>query len=478
MKAFLTIKELREKLVKKELCPQEVVTYYSDRLKRFNPALNCTLEVFEVSRQLPNTNDKRISGIPYLVKDIICQKNHVASAGSKMLANFKASYNATVIDRLDAAGAVSLGRANCDEFAMGASGETSAFGAARNPWDTSRVPGGSSSGSAAAVAAGLVPFALGSETGGSIRNPASFCGLVALYPTYGLHSRFGVIALASSFDQVCPLTKTVYDNALVSSVLSGQDRYDSTTIPLAPADYTRGLDGKLPENLTIGIIKDGMRQGIDPQVADAFEKSCTQLQKLGAKLKAIDLPSLKYANSVYFIISRAEAASNLSRYDGSLFGYRSPLSTSLDAMYFATRKEGFGEEVKTRILTGNYVLSAGHKEAYYNKAQQVRAMIRAEFDNAFKDVDLLTSPTMPILPFKLGEFAGDPVAMYVADKLLIGNNVIGYPALSLPCGYSKENLPMGLQFIGPRLSEHLLYKVAYAFEQSTEHHLKNPAGYT
>ena len=480
MEAFLTIKKLKEKLVKKEVSPAEVVTHYHARLKRFNGKLNCALEVFGE----PHTGSagvgadvgKEMDGIPYLVKDIICQKDHIASAGSKMLANFKASYNATVIDRLAAAGALSLGRANCDEFAMGASGETSAFGPARNPWDLSRVPGGSSSGSAAAVAAGLVPFALGSETGGSIRNPASFCGLVGLYPTYGLHSRYGVIAFDSSFDQVCPITKTVYDNALVTTALSGQDRHDSTTIPMGYTDYTRGLDGKLG-NLTIGIIKDGIGQGIDPQVASAFEKACEQLTKLGAKLKVIDLPSLKYGNSVYFIISRAEAASNMSRYDGTLFGYRSPSSANLEDMYVNTRQEGFGQEVKTRILTGNYVLSSGHKDAYYHKAQQVRGMLRAEFDDAFKNVDLLTSPTMPILPFKLGEFAGDPVAMYVADMLLIGNNVVGLPAISLPCGYSKEGLPMGLQFIGPRLSEEVLYKVAYAFEQSNDYHLRNPAGY-
>jgi aspartyl-tRNA(Asn)/glutamyl-tRNA(Gln) amidotransferase subunit A len=418
-----------------------------------------------------------LAGIPYLVKDIICQKDHITSAGSKMLANYKALYNATVIDRLTSAGAVSLGRANCDEFAMGASGETSAYGPARNPWDIARVPGGSSSGSAAAVAAGLVPFALGSETGGSIRNPASFCGLVGLYPTYGLHSRFGLMAFASSFDQICPLTKTVYDNALVTTALSGQDPHDLTTIPMAKKDYTTELDGKLPERVTIGIIKDGIGQGIDPQVASAFEKACDQLKKLGAKFKVIDLPSLKYGNPVYFIISRAEAASNLSRYDGTLYGHRSTSCKNLEQMYATTRQEGFGQEVKTRILTGNYVLSAGYRDAYYHKAQQVRSMIRADFDTAFKDVDLLTSPTMPILPFKLGEFAGDPVAMYIADKLLIGNNVIGYPAISLPCGYSQEALPMGLQFIGPRLSEALLYKVSYAFEQSTEHHLINPNGY-
>ncbi len=477
MEAFLTIKKLREKLAKKEVSSQEVLTYYCNRLKRYNDKLNCSLEVFEDRQPSHIQADKPMAGVPYLVKDIICQKGHIASAGSKVLANYRAPYNATVIDKLSDAGAISLGRANCDEFAMGASGETSAFGPARNPWDLSRVPGGSSSGSAAAVAAGLVPFALGSETGGSIRNPASFCGLVGLYPTYGLHSRYGVIALASSFDQVCPLTKTVYDNAMVTSILAGQDPRDAMSIPIARKDYTRELDGKLPGNITIGIIKDGIGEAIDSQVAHAFDAACEQLKKLGAKLKVIDLPSLKYGNAVYFIISRAEAASNLSRYDGSLYGRRSSKYTNLEQMYCVTRNEGFGREVKTRILTGNYVLSAGHRDAYYYKAQDVMGMIRAEFDAAFKDVDLLTSPTMPILPFKIGEFAGDPVAMYIADILLISNNVIGYPAISLPCGYSKEGLPMGLQFIGPRLSESLLYKAAYAFEQCNDYHMKNPTGY-
>ncbi|MFA5075171.1 MAG: Asp-tRNA(Asn)/Glu-tRNA(Gln) amidotransferase subunit GatA [Candidatus Babeliales bacterium] len=487
MKPFLTVKELVKKIKNKEVSQKEVVNYYCKRLKRFNTKLNCALEVFQeellldkgcpLSNNNSNNNFKPLSGIPYLVKDIICQKNHITSAASKILSNFKSPYNATVIERLNKAGAISIGRANCDEFAMGASGETSAYGPTKNPWNLELVPGGSSSGSAAAVTAGLVPFALGSETGGSIRNPAAFCGLVATYPTYGLHSRFGVIALASSFDQVCPLTKTVFDNALVYSALSGQDKYDSTTVPIEPRDYTIGLDGKLPKNLTIGIIKDALSEKIDPQVAKAFDQACEQLKKLGAKLKIIDLPSLKYGNSVYFIINRAEAASNLAKYDGSLYGVRNKGAKNLHDMYVQTRQEGFGKEVKLRILVGNYVLSASHKDAFYNKAQKVRAMIKAEFDTALKEVDVLTSPTMPILPFKLGQFAGDPVAMYLADLFLISNNVIGYPAISLPCGYSKENLPIGIQFIGPRLSESLLFKTAYAFEQSTEYYSKNPEGY-
>jgi aspartyl-tRNA(Asn)/glutamyl-tRNA(Gln) amidotransferase subunit A len=477
MDAFLSIKKIKEQLAKKEISSSEILTYYQNRLKRFNQKLNCAIEVFEVDTCADYTSDKQLSGIPCLIKDLICQKGHFASAGSRVLSDYKASYNATVIDRLSASGAVSLGRANCDEFAMGASGETSAYGPTRNPWNNDYVPGGSSSGSAAAVAAGLVPFALGTETGGSIRQPASFCGLVGMYPTYGLHSRYGVIAFGSSLDQVNSLTKTVYDNALVSNVLSGVDKKDATTIQMAPKDYTIGLDGKMPENMTIGIIKDGISEVIDPQVTRAFTQACEQLKKLGAKLKVLDLASLKYGNAAYFIISRAEAASNLSRYDGSIYGHRAKESLTLEQMYINTRQEGFGQEVKTRILTGNYVLSAGHKDAYYHKATQVRSMIRAEFDAAFKDVNLLVCPTVPTLPFKLGQFTGDPVAMFLADCFTVVNCVIGTPAISLPCGYSAEGLPIGFQFFGPRLSEDLLYKVAYAFEQSTDYHLKNPDGY-
>ncbi len=492
MKAFLTIKQLKEKLAKKEVSPSEVVTYYRERLKRFNGKLNCALEVFEDdennSRPFPPAPPSenasinpatcpKLSSIPCLIKDLICQKGHIASAGSKILSNYKASYNATVIDRLNNAGAISLGRANMDEFAMGGSGETSAYGPACNPWDTSRVPGGSSSGSAAAVAAGLVPFALGSETGNSVRQPASFCNLVGMRPTYGLISRYGVIAFSSSLDQVCPLTKTVYDNALVFSALAGQDPKDSTTIQMDPKDYTVGLDGKLPENLTIGIIKDSFSESIDPQVASVFESTCDHLKKMGATLKIIDLPSFKYGNAVYFIISRAEGASNLSRFDGSLYGKRAEECLTLEQMYIKTRQEGFGQEVKTRILTGNYVLSAGHRDAYYTKAQQVRQMIHAEFNAAFNDVDVLISPTVSILPFKIGELSGDPVAMYLADQLTVSNTVIGTPGISLPCGFSREGLPIGFQILGPRLSEALIYKIAYAFEQSTDYHLKNPVGY-
>lgn len=479
MEPFLTIQELKNKLARKEITPSEVVQYYKARLKKYNPLLNCAIEIFEESQAKANLQPHQIlDGIPCLIKDLMCQQGKITSAGSKILANYRAPYDATVVSRLKAAGAISLGRSNMDEFAMGASGEYSAYGPTKNPWDTTRVSGGSSSGSAAAVAAGLVPFALGSETGGSVRNPAAFCGLVGLYPTYGLHSRFGIIPFASSTDQVGPLTKTVYDNALVTSALSGQDPKDSTTIPMAPKDYTKDLDGKLPENFTLGILKEAVESdGIDPEITAAFKQAIEQFQKLGAKIKYVDIPNLKYGIALYFIISRAEGASNLMRFDGTLYGHRTKDYKNLEEMYIKTRQEGFGPEVKTRILTGNYVLSAGHKDAYYNKALQIRDMLRAEFEAAFKEVTLITSPTIPTHPFLLGQFVGDAVTMFLADYFNVPNCIIGTPGISVPCGYSKQKLPIGIQFLGPRLSESVIYKAAYAFEQSAGHHLKHPGGY-
>ena len=477
MNPFITIKELKDKLLKKELSPQEVHSFYRQRIKKYNQQLNAILELFAP----PSGEDKHeglLAGIPGLRKDNICQKGTLTTAGSKVLASYQAPYSATVISRLEAQGAKIIARGNMDEFAMGGSGEFSCYGPTYNPWDLSRVPGGSSSGPAAAVAAGLIPFALGTETGGSVRQPAAFCNLVGLYPTYGLHSRYGIMAFSSSNDQVGPLTRTVYDNALISTALSGNDPHDSTSLAVGPKDYTKNLDGTLPEKLTIGIISDALdHEGIDPQISTSFNDAVSQLKKLGATIKTIKLPSLKYGIAIYFIISRAEAASNLSRYDGTLYGARTQKPADLIDMYLHTREEGFGMEVKRRILVGNYVLSAGHRDAYYYKAQQVRAMIRQEFDQAFKEVDLLISPTSPILPFKIGELINDPIALYLCDYFYLPNCMIGTPALSVPCGLSQEKLPMGIQFLGPRFSEELLYKVAYAYEQSTDHHLNVPTGY-
>lgn len=475
---FITVKELKEKINKKEVSTSEVIRFYLDRIKKLNPKLNSVLESFDDAANQNIYTNELLGGIPYIVKDVILQKGRLATGGSKILSNYKAPYDSTVNDRLKKAGAISIGRANCDEFAMGNSGEQSGWGPTHNPWDESRVPGGSSSGSAAAVAAGFAPFALGTETGGSVRQPASFCNLVGLYPTYGLHSRYGVMAFGSSLDQVGALTHTVYDNALILTALSGQDVKDSTTIQMQPKDYTKNLTGKLPGNLTIGVIKDALESdGIDAEVSQAFNQTIETLKKLGATIKVIDLPHLRYGNAVYFIISRAECASNLSRYDGTLYGKRTEEADNLFDMYLKTREQGFGREVKLRIMTGNYVLSAGHKDAFYNKAQAVRSKIRHEFDAAFKDVDVLISPTFSMLPFKIGEFASDPIAAYMGDLFNVPNCVIGTPGISLPCGFSKNNLPIGFQILGPRLSEELLFKVAYAFEQNTDYHLKHPKNY-
>jgi len=478
MNPFITIKELKAKLDKKEMSVPEVVTFYANRLKKYNEPLNCALEVFDDVVQNPPQGSGPLAGIPTLLKDNICQKGRTTSAGSKILSNYKAPYNSTAADRMNAAGAISLGRGNMDEFAMGGSGEFSAYGPTKNPWDTTRVPGGSSSGPGAAVAAGLVPFSLGTETGGSVRSPATWCNLVAMYPTYGHNSRYGVLAFTSSTDQVGPISRTVYDNAMIMSALSGVDKNDSTSLQIKPQDYTQGLDGKMPPGLKVGIIKDAVdAEGIDPEVRAAFDGAVDQLKKMGAAISYVELPNLKYGIALYFIISRAETASNLYRYDGSLYGKRDDNAATLMDMYLNTREHGFGKEVKRRILVGNYVLSAGHKDAYYNKAQHLRSMLRADFENTFKHVDVLISPTCPIFPWKINSLIDDPIAMWLADYFLVPNCIIGTPAISIPCGFSKTNLPIGFQFFGPRMSEQLLYKVAHAFQESTDYHTKTPKGY-
>lgn len=473
---FSTIKELRQLLAKKEVTPQEVTNFYYQRLQDLNSDLNAAIELFEKPTLSSELGDGILAGIPCLLKDNISQKGQITSAASKILKNYRAPYDATVTKRLKNAGSTILGRANCDEFAMGGTGEFSAYGPTRNPWNLERTPGGSSSGSAAAVAAGLVPWAMGTETGGSVRQPAAFCGLVGLYPTYGLHSRYGVIAFGSSLDQPGPITRTVYDSALVTSAIAGHDPADSTSLPEPKRDYTRSLDGKLPRDLVVGVIRDSIEsEGVSEEIKIAFKSSVKELENLGAKIKYIDIPDLKYGISVYFIISRAEAASNLSRIDGVINGNRIA-DEELEQMYIKTREQGFGSEVKRRILMGNYVLSAMHRDVY-EKAMHVRSMIRAEFERAFADVDLLISPTTSTLPFEIGKDIKDPLKVYMADYFTTPNCVAGLPAISIPCGKSKDGLPIGMQFIGPRLSEELLFRVAYAYEQEHPFFKEHPAGY-
>jgi len=470
--AHSTIRELKALLDAKKISAQEVVHFYHQRLQKHAATLNCAVELFEPSAP---QGQGLLYGIPGLIKDNICQNGFVASAASNMLKNVKAPYEATVSARLKAAGAVSLGRANMDEFAMGGSGEYSAYGPTKNPWSLHHSPGGSSSGSAAAVGGGLVPWALGTETGGSVRLPASFCGLTGLYPTYGRFSRYGLIAFCSSFDQPGPLTKTVYDNAMLASIMSGVDSHDASTIQEGPQDFTRNLNGKLPEGLRIGVLKDGLESdGVDGIVKESFRTAIADLERMGAKIEYISIPTLKYGIAVYFVLSRAEAASNLSRYDGTLYGSRS-FGETLKEMYVTTRHDSFGKEVQRRIMTGNFVLSAGYKDAYYEKAQRVRNALRAEYEAAFKNVDVIISPGSPTLAPQLGAADQDPLAMYMADYFNVPNCMMGLPALSIPCGYTKENLPIGFQFMGPALSEGLLYQVAYAFEQAHDYHTKYPA---
>lgn len=475
MNPFITIKAIREGLTNKKFSATEVHSFFTKRIAQYNSKLNAVLETHE---QQPTQTTGPLAGIPFLRKDNISQTGQITSAGSNILRNYRAPYDATVIENLQSAGAYSIGRTNMDEFGMGSTGEFSAYGPAKNPWDLSKSPGGSSSGSAAAVAAGLVPFALGTETGGSIRMPSSFCNLVGMYPTYGHNSRYGVIAFASSNDQVGSFTKTVYDNALVMSALSGVDTHDATTVQRPPQDYTTGLNGKLPEGLRVGVLKDALTaEGMNDEVRATFEQSLKEMEKMGAKLVTVDLPSWKYGIAIYFIIARAEAASNLNRYDGSLYGVRTQDAKNLREMNELTRQQGFGIEIKRRILVGNYVLSAGHRDAFYNQACKVRALINAEFEELFKSIDVLMCPTAPTLPFGLGDTTSDPIAVYLSDYFLLPNNMIGTPALQVPAGFSKSGLPIGVQFLGPRLSESLLYKVGHAFEEQTGHHLKNPQGY-
>lgn len=476
MKPFMTIQQLKTLIKDKKISVQEIQTFYKNRLEKYNKTLNVALQIFD--KPVGSKDDGLLTGIPGILKNNISIEGKKTTCASKMLENYTAPYNATIVDRLKASGASIIGAANMDEFAMGASGEFSAFGATKNPWNLKHTPGGSSSGSAAAVAAGLVPWAIGTETGGSVRQPASFTGLVGLYPTYGLFSRYGIVAYASSTDQPGPLTKTVYDNALVASAMTGHDPKDSTNLPEPKRDFTKNLDGALPENFTIGVIQDSLEfDGVNSEVKTSFKTAIHQMEKLGAKIKYITLPNMKYGISIYFILTYAEAASNLARFDGSLYGLRIADAANLRDMYVKTRDQGFGHEVKRRILVGNFALSAEHRKKYFAKANKIRNAIRSEFTDAFKNVNVLMSPTTATPAFKLGQFNQDPVAMYLNDYFTIPNCMAGIPALSIPCGFTKKGMPIGFQFIGPRLSESMLYKVAYAYEQSTEWHTQTPKGF-
>ena len=475
--SFATIQEIKQDLENKEYSPEDVVDFYLKRFAQVDDKVKSALEVFDKESVLKTFKcHGMLEGIPGLIKDNICQKDRITSCASKILQNYRAPYDATVIERLKEEGALLLGRANMDEFAMGSSTETSAFFKTANPWDLDCVPGGSSGGSAAAVAAGLVPWALGSETGGSVRQPAGLCGIVGLKPTYGAISRYGVVAYASSLDQVGVFTRSVYDNALVFSVLAGHDKKDASSLKLEKKDYTQALDGSLPKGLRIGLVKTAFEsEGLDSQVAQATKDAVKSLEDQGAIVQEIELPTLDYAAATYFIISRAEAASNLARFDGVRYGTRAQGIKNLEDLYVKSRSEGFGQEVQVRMMVGNYVLSAGYAGKFYHNAKKVQRLIRKDFQDAFSQVNLLVMPTQPSPAFEFGKFDDNKLQLDLQDYYTAPVNLAGCCAISLPCGFTKENMPVGFQLIGPRLSEQLLFQVGHAYQQVTDWHTKHPS---
>jgi len=415
-----------------------------------------------------------LAGVAVAVKDIIATRGTETTCGSKILKGFIPPYDATVINRLKEAGAIIIGKTNMDEFAMGSSTENSAFGPTHNPWDLERVPGGSSGGSAAAVASDETLVALGTDTGGSIRQPASLCGMVGLKPTYGRVSRYGLVAYASSLDQVGTITKDVTDSALIMKVISGHDYKDSTSASLEVPDYLKSCQEGI-EGLKIGVPKEYFIEGIDPEVKDAIDKTLKLFERLGAKIEEISLPHTEYALPAYYLIATAEASSNLARYDGVQYGYRTENCEDLSSIYKRTRSEGFGNEVKRRIMLGTYALSSGYYDAYYLKAQKVRTLIKEDFDKAFSKYDILITPTSPTPAFKLKEKIDDPLTMYLTDIYTLPINLAGVPAISLNCGYNKNNLPIGLQIIGKHFSEETILRAAFNFEQNNSVEKKKPS---
>jgi len=429
----------------------------------------------EADREMACDRVRPLLGIPIALKDNLCTRQGTTTCSSKILEHYVSPYDATVVVRLRQAGAVVLGKTNMDEFAMGSSTENSAFRPTRNPWDLSRIPGGSSGGSAAAVAADMAVAALGSDTGGSIRQPASCCGVVGLKPTYGRVSRYGLVAFASSLDQIGPMTHDVKDAALLLGVLAGYDPKDSTSADLPVSDYVSALTGNI-EGLRIGLPREYFIEGIEPEVSASIEAAVATLRTRGAIVTDISLPHTEYAIAVYYILATAEASANLARYDGVRYGLRAMSAGSdLTAMYQNSRSQGFGPEVKRRILLGTYVLSSGYYDAYYKKAQKVRTLIREDFDRAFQSVDVILTPTAPTVPFRLGEKTADPLQMYLSDIFTISVNLAGIPAISVPCGFSSEGLPIGLQMMARPFDEAGLLNAAYTYEQAVGFHEKRPS---
>jgi len=475
----LTIAELQSLLRGKKISPRDVIASLRARIESVESKIDAYLSIdFDAALKEADKVDVDLplGGVPIAIKDIINVKGQPCTCGSKILANYRSPYDATVIQKLRAAGAVPLGKTNMDEFAMGSSTENSSVKVTRNPWDMSRVPGGSSGGSAAAVAADSAFGALGTDTGGSIRQPASLSGVVGVKPSYGRVSRFGVVAFASSLDQVGPLTKTVRDSALIMNAMAGHDPCDSTSLNEPVPDYTKNL-GRDLKGMRLGLPKEYMIEGIDPQVKSAVDVAIKQLQSLGAEIVDVSLPHTDYGIAVYYFIATAEASANLARFDGVRYGHRAKDPKDLLDHYGRTRQEGFGAEVKRRIILGTYVLSSGYYDAYYVRAQKVRELIRQDFVKAFEKVDAIVSPTSPVPAFKLGERTADPLAMYLADIFTNTGNLAGICGISIPCGLAKVNgsqLPIGLQVLGKALDEARTFQVAHAYEQSTDWHRARP----
>jgi len=480
----MTLAELSRQLASKAFSSVELTQHFLDRIHRFDKSLNSFITVSEehALAAAKAADAKRatgqagvLTGIPIAQKDIFCTTGIKTSCGSKMLDNFISPYNATVIEQCEKAGLVMLGKTNMDEFAMGSSNETSYYGPVANPWDKAHVPGGSSGGSAAAVAARLAPCATGTDTGGSIRQPAALCNLVGLKPTYGRISRYGMIAFASSLDQAGPMTRTAEDAALLLQVMAGFDKKDSTSLDTIVPDYTQHLNDSL-EGLRIGLPQEYFSEGLDPEVARIIEKAGRVFTELGAKLIEISLPRTHLSVPVYYVVAPAECSSNLSRFDGVRFGYRCENPVDLEDLYKRSRSEGFGSEVKRRIMVGTYALSAGYYDAYYGKAQKIRHLIADDFKQSFKNVDVILGPTAPTPAFKLGAKKNDPISMYLSDIYTIATNLAGLPGISLPAGFMGQ-LPIGMQFIGNYLQESKLLNIAHRYQQATDWHTRCPNEY-
>lgn len=479
-----SLKQLSDALQQGEISSVELTRHFLDRIQQHNGELNAFISVTEeLAMTQAKAADERLqaktagplTGIPLAHKDIFCTKGVRTSCGSKMLDKFVAPYDATVVEKLNAAGMVTLGKTNMDEFAMGSSNETSFYGPVKNPWDTGRVPGGSSGGSAAAVAARLTPIATGTDTGGSIRQPSSLCNLTGLKPTYGRISRYGMIAFASSLDQAGPMANSAEDAAWLMNVMSGFDERDSTSVEREVPDYTANLNDSL-EGLTIGLPKEYFGAGLDAKVAAKVEEAIKTYKAMGAKLKEITLPNTHLAVPTYYVVAPAECSSNLSRMDGVRFGHRAENPKDLMDLYTRSRGEGFGDEVKRRIMIGTYALSAGYYDAYYLKAQQCRRLIRDDFLAAFEDVDVIMSATAPSPAFRFGEKSDDPVAMYLEDIFTINTNLAGLPGISIPAGF-VDGLPVGLQIIGNYFDEARLLNVAHRYQQETDWHQQQPKAF-